>query len=251
MKEEIKIKKENVLEAYKNASDENKKRLEQAIPSLNEVKKTAFLKKVSDGVQQMVDNLTLDEQMRVALVPLILEQIAWIYADKAMACAARDKVSLLKKLSRVLKLVHQKWIDELRRDLDYDHLKNVDEQVQVCVEKHLSHDLMIMYWTVNREFKRAAPEYPFDEMRTYAIISTFFIDLLKEYNLKIDALLAEKLNNKDLGESVIPPIIKELRKGMVVFAGGEGKFNYDNSDIKLGMEIIGKKIERIEFSLPG
>ena len=242
---------EGELPKNRASQEQSKPRTEQAIPSLNEIKEAAFLKKVSDGVQQLVDNLTLNEQMRVALVPLILEQIAWIYADKAMACAARDKVSLLKKLSRVLKLVHQKWNAELRRDLDFNHMKNVDEQVKMCVEGHLAHDLTILYWTVNREFKRAVPEYPHEELRTYAIISTLFIDMLKEYNSKVDALLAEKLNRKDLEESVIPPIIKELRKGMVAFAGVEGKFNYDNSDIKLGMEIIGKKIERIEFSLPG
>lgn len=73
--------------------------------------------------------------MRVSFVPLIIEQIAWIYAEKAMACAARDKVSLLKKLSRTLKMVHKMWYDELRRDLDWEHIKNVDEQVDICVNK--------------------------------------------------------------------------------------------------------------------
>ena len=221
------------------------------VKTLKELQESAFLHKVADGVQMMIDNLTLNEQMRVSFVPLILEQIAWIYAEKAMACEARDKVSLLKKLSRTLKLVHQKWNDNLRQDLDFDHMKNVNEQVDVCVNNHLAHDLMILYWTVNREFKRAAPEYPHEELRTYAIISTLFIDLLKEYNLKIDELLAEKLKKKDLEPSVIPPIIKELRKGMVAFAGVEGKFNYENSDVKLGMDIIGKKIERIEFGIFG
>lgn len=217
--------------------------------TLQQLQESIFMKKVADGVQQMIDNLSFNEQMRVSFVPLILEQIAWIYAEKAMACAARDKVSLLKKLSRTLKLVHQKWNDTLRQDLDFDHMKNVNEQVGVCVNNHLAHDLMILYWTVNREFKRAAPEYPHEELRTYAIISTLFIDLLKEYNLKIDILLAERLNNKDLEPSIVPPIITELRKGMVAFAGVEGKFNYENSDVKLGMDIIGKKIERIEFDV--
>lgn len=228
-----------------------KKVQEPAKPAktMRELQESAFLQKVAEGVQDMMDNLTLDEQMQVSFVPLIIEQIAWIYAEKAMACAARDKVSLLKKLSRTLKLVRQKWDDELRRDLDFDHMKNVNEQVEICLNNHLAKDVTILYWTVNSEFKRAAPEYPNQELRTYAIISTLFVDLLKEYNSKIDSLLAEKLDNKDLNPSVIPPIIKELRKGMVAFAGVEGKFNYENSDVKLGMDIIGKKIERIEFGV--
>lgn len=111
--------------------------------------------------------------------------------------------------------------------------------------------MTILYWTVNSEFKRAVPEYPYDEQRTYAIISTLFVDLLKEYNLKIDKLLSEKLHKKDLEQSIIPPIIIELRRGMVAFAGVEGKFDYEQHDVKLAMEIIGNKIDRIEFGIFG
>lgn len=230
-----------------------KKEQEPAKPvkTMQEFQESAFLQKVAEGVQDMIDNLTLNEQMQVSFVPLIIEQIAWVYAEKAMACAARDKVSILKKLSRTLKLVHQKWDNELRRDLDFDHMKNVNEQVEMCLNNHLAKDVTILYWTVNSEFKRAAPEYPHQELRTYAIISTLFVDLLKDYNLKIDALLREKLDNKNLEPSIIPPIITELRRGMVAFAGVEGKFNYENSTVKLGMDIIGKKIERIEFGIFG
>lgn len=220
-------------------------------PTLVEMQEKVFHERVVAGVKDMIDNLTVNEQMRVSIVPLIIEQIAWIYAERAMALAAKDKISILKKLTRTLKAVRQKWNDELRKDLDYSHLKSIDGQVELCMNTHLAKDLMILYWTVNREFKRVAPQYPFNEMRTYAIISTLFVDLLGKYNLKIDALLAEKLKNKDLEPSVIPPIITELRRGMVAFSGVEGKFNYDNSDVKLGMDIIGSKIERIDFCLPG
>lgn len=225
------------------------KKVQEPVKTAQEYQESAFLQKVAEDVQGMIDNLTLNEQMQVSVVPLIIEQIAWIYAEKAMACAARDRVSILKKLSRTLKLVHQKWDNELRRDLDFDHMKNVNEQVEMCLNNHLAKDVTILYWTVNSEFKRAAPEYPYQELRTYAIISTLFVDLLKDYNLKIDALLQEKLNNRNLEPSIVPPIINELRRGMVAFAGVEGKFNYENSAVKLGMDIIGKKIERIEFGI--
>ena len=216
--------------------------------SLKELREAAFMEKVKDGVQQMIDNMTLDEQMKVAFVPLVIEEIAWVYAEKAMVCAARDKVEILKKLSRTLKLVRKKWIDELKRDLDYDHLKNVNVQVEKLL-KELDYHFTMLYWSVNREFKRTTPEYPYDELRTYAIISTLFIDMLSEYNLKVDELIAKRLRNDNFEKSVVPPIIKALRDGMIAFAGVEGKFDYNNSDVKLGMDIIGKKIDRIEFEI--
>ena len=241
---------------YEGEIPENKPKVvepakKEPVPTLEEMQEKVFRDKVVEGVQDMIENLTLNEQMRVSIVPLIIEQIAWIYAERAMALAALNKISLLKKLTRTLKAVHQKWNDELKKDLDYAHLRNIDSQVELCMNTHLAKDLMILYWTVNREFKRCAPQYPFDEMRTYAIISTLFVDVLVKHNKRIDAILAEKLKNKDLEPSVVPPIITELRRGMVAFAGVEGKFNYENSDVKLGIDIIESKIERIDFCLPG
>lgn len=82
-----------------------------------EWKEKMFRKQIAESTRKMIETLTIAEQMRVSFVPLIITHLAWVYADKAMACASRDKVSLLKKLSRTLKMVHQRYNDELRRNL--------------------------------------------------------------------------------------------------------------------------------------
>lgn len=105
----------------------------QAIPDMKELQEKAFRDSVAESTKKMMERLTLNEQMRVSFVPLIITQLAWLYADKAMACAARDKVSILKKLSRTLKMVHQKYNDELHRELDYKHLQNVMKQTDMCI----------------------------------------------------------------------------------------------------------------------
>ncbi len=207
-----------------------------------------FKKDVMESTRLMMERLTTDEQMRVSFIPLIITQLAWMYADKAMECAARDKVSILKKLSRTLKLVHKKYDEELRRDLDYNHLQNITRQTGMCVEE-MNRDLTILYFSVNQEFKRSTPEYPCDEQRTYAIISTLFIDLLKAHNLEMDKLLADRLNDRNLSPSIVPPLIQQLRKGMVAFAGVEGKFNYKDHNVTLAMSVIHNRIKNIEFSL--
>ncbi len=205
-------------------------------------------KDIMESTQLMMERLTTEEQMRVSFIPLIITQLAWLYADKAMECAARDKVSILKKLSRTLKLVHKKYDDELRQELDYTHLQNIIRQTGMCVEE-MNRDLTILYFSVNQEFKRSTPEYPCDEQRTYAIISTLFIDLLKAHNLEMDKLLADRLNDRNLAPSIVPPLIQQLRKGMVAFAGVEGKFNYKDHNVTLAMSVIHNRIKSIEFSL--
>ena len=145
-------------------------------------------------------------------------------------------------------MVHQKYNDELRCELDYKHLQNVMKQTGMCIGE-ISRDLTILYFSVNQEFKRSTPEYPYDEQRTYAIISTLFIDLLEAYNLEMDKLLAEKLQDENLVPSIVPPLIQHLRTGMVAFAGVEGKFNYEEQNVVTAMKVIRNRIDNIEFSV--
>lgn len=215
---------------------------------LDELKEKVFRKSVSDSTKLMMERLTLNEQMRVSFVPLIITQFAWIYADKAMECAARDKIGLLKKLSRTLKMVHQRYDDELRRELDYVHFCKIIEQTEMCINK-MSHDLTILYFSVNQEFKRSTPEYPYDELRTYAIMSTLFIRLLESHNKEMDKLLAERLRDRHLAPNVTPPLIQHLNTGMEAFAGVEGKFNFNDLNVTNAMKVIRNRINSIEFSV--
>lgn len=218
------------------------------MPDMKELQEKKIRDDVSESTRKMMERLTLNEQMRVSFVPLIITHLAWVYADKAMACAARDKVSLLKKLSRTLKMVHQKYNEELRRELDYNHLQNVAKQTEMCMNE-ISRDLTILYFTVNQELKRKVPQYGFDEQRSYAVISTLFIDLLKQHNREMDKLLAEKLNDRNLAPSIVPPLIQHLHTGMVAFAGVEGKFDYREQNVVTAMKVIKNRIDSIEFSV--
>lgn len=218
------------------------------MPDMKEMQEKAFREDVSASTKLMMERLTLDEQMRVSFVPLIITHLAWVYADKAMECAARDKVSLLKKLSRTMKMVHQKYNEELRRELDYNHLQNVIRQTEMCISE-INRDLTILYFSVNQELKRKVPQYGFDEQRTYAVISTLFIDLLKQHNREMDKLLAEKLNDRNLAPSIVPPLIQHLHTGMVAFAGVEGKFDYREQNVVTAMKVIKNRIDSIEFSV--
>lgn len=225
-----------------------KPRQQPKMPDIKELQEKKFRDDVSESTRKMMERLTLDEQMRVSFVPLIITHLAWVYADKAMACAARDKVTLLKKLSRTLKMVHQKYNEELRRELDYNHLQNVVKQTEMCMDE-ISRDLTILYFSVNQELKRKVPRYGFDEQRTYAIISTLFIDLLKQHNRDMDKLLAEKLNDRNLAPSIVPPLTQHLHTGMVAFAGVEGKFDYREQNVVMAMKVIKNRIDSIEFSV--
>ena len=218
------------------------------MPSLEEIKERLFRKDVKSGTQKMMERLTLQEQMQVSFTPLVITQCAWVYAFKAMELAARDKISILKKLTRTLKMVREKYEDELRRELTYTAVKNIEQQAERFLQ-FAAHDLTILYFTVNQEILRCAPEYPCVEQRSYSIISTLFVALLEEHNKRMDKLLAEKLDDSNLSPNIMNPLTKHLNTGMVAFAGVEGRFNEENPNIKLSMKIIARKLNEIEFTI--
>lgn len=215
------------------------------LPSLEELEKD-FRKKVYDSVQAMLENLTFDEQMRVSFLPLIITQCAWVYAFKAMELAARDKVEILKKMSRTMKLVREKYDEELRKDLDFTNRKRIETQADEFLNC-VAYDTTMLFYSVRQEILRCAPEYPCVDQRAYAIISLLFINLLEEHNRRMDDFIAEKMNNENLGKNVTNQYTLHLRTGMTAFAGLEGKFNFDNANIKLAMKVIAKRLYEVEF----
>ncbi len=212
-----------------------------------QLKEKTFDDKVVASTQQLMERLTLDEQMRVSFVPPVIIRLAWIYAYKAMEMAASERVSDLKKLCRVMKQLHTRYVDDLKKDLDYRHIEIIDREADCCIEE-LSRDLMILYFSVNQEFKRKYPHYNYDELRTNALISSLFIDMLARYNKRIDKLLAEKLDNDKLVPSLIHPLIQKLKIGVDCMAGVNEKFNREEINITLAMKVIENRIDKIEFT---
>lgn len=218
------------------------------LPTMADMREAAFRKQVKDCTQKMIERLTVEEQMKVSFVPLLITQCAWVYAYKSMELAARDKISILKKLSRTLKMVHQKYDEELRRELDWKSRTRIEKQADEFMNG-IARDMKILYFTVRQEILRCAPEYPCVDQRAYAIISLLFISLLEEHNREMDKLLAEKLNDSNLAPNVTNPLTIHLRTGMTAFAGVEGKFNFDDFNVKLAMKVVKKRLNEVEYSV--
>lgn len=217
------------------------------LPSLDELREQRFRKQVSESTAELINNLTLEEQMRVSFVPLIIGRMAWNYAYKALALAAKYRVDILKKISRAIKAVDEKYRDSLRSELDFAHYNKINEQSDMCMAE-MNRDLLILYFSVNNEFKRVAPGYPYDDMRSYAIISMLLIDQLIRYNRKVDDFLSQKLGRK-VRSTLLPDHVEALRTGMKAFSGVDGKFNYQDKDVTLGMKVIENRINQIHFSI--
>lgn len=212
------------------------------------LREQAFRRSVSEGARLMTERLTLDEQMRVSFLPLVITQMAWHYAEGAMARAARDKVAMLKRLSRTLKAARQDYDSELRRELAHGSYARVIDQAEECIGR-MRHDLAILYFSVNGEFKRAMPDYPYDEMRTYAIMAVLLVDLLQAHNRDMDRLLADRLRPAAPAPTVLHPATRALRAAMEAYAGADGKFDHRAPNVQAALKVVKIRLDRIEFGI--
>lgn len=216
------------------------------IPSFEELQEAEFRKNVKYGTDKMLQEFSFKEQMSVSFLPLIIENLAWFYADKVLEQAARDRIELLKKLGRAVKHVKQVYYEELKKDLNYRHLKTIESISRQFREKFDYH-FTIFWFTCNREFKRTMPNYPYIDMRTDAIVALLMIRFLREHNRKMDGLIAQKLGHCE--HSVMKPAIDKLENCMDAYAGEMGKYDFQNKDITLCINILRNNLEKIEFQL--
>lgn len=224
----------------------NAERFDWKAVTLAQVREDEFVEKVASNTKKMQEVLTLTEQMRIAFVPLIIAELAWIYAEDVVDYSAKHRIGFLKKLSRMVKGLREKYMADIRKDLDYAHTAKI-RTTAVDFREEYDKDFKIFYFTINKLFKKSMPDYPHDTMRSTAILSMFMIKFFDEHNKRMDKILVEKIG--DTTESQRPPTIDSLYTCMEAFAGEVGKFDYSDQELELNMRILEKNFNNVEFSI--
>lgn len=206
----------------------------------------AFKDGVKKDTERMMKAFTQREQIQMAFIPLIFADLAFHYADRCRRYAADNRIEILKKLGRAYDELKRSYQDQVNKDLDIKHQNQVSKEMKRFMSEY-SKDFTIMWFSINNEFKRKMPDYPYSDMRTDAICGIQMIDLLYENNKNMDKLIAERLKEKR--QSIHDPKIDALRSILDAYAGEIGKFNYQNQDVELSKKIILRRVNEIEFEI--
>lgn len=206
----------------------------------------AFKDGVKQDTERMMKAFTQREHIQMAFIPLIFADLAFHYADRCRRYAADNRIEILKKLGRAYDDLKRSYQDQVNKDLDIKHQRQVSHEMKRFMSEY-SNDFTIMWYSINSEFKREMPDYPYSDMRTDAICGIQMIDLLYENNKNMDKLIAERLKEKR--QSIHDPKIDALRSILDAYAGEVGKFNYQNQDVELSKKIILRRVNEIEFEI--
>ena len=203
-----------------------------------------FRQRIKDDTRKMLDTFTWDENMMIAFVPLIISKIAWVYAEQVAKYCADKRIQAVKKLTRTLKDVRQRYIDDLRQDLDAEHINSVETQALQFYDE-CAYDFKVLWLQVNQAIKREYPEIDHEEMRTDAVCGLTMVDFLVRHNRDMDKIIAKKMGASN---SIIHPKMKALRSLLDAFLPTGFKLQ-DTRQIDLCVRILAKRIREIKFQV--
>lgn len=176
---------------------------------LADMKKAAeidYRKKVSESVHEMINAFDEDECVQIMFVPLVIAQLAFIYADKAKQYCIDHRISETKPVSRAIDKIKSDWETLLSKDLDREHRDNIKQQTMEFLEYDMQRQINIFYFTLLNEFNRQYPNDPYPALRVYTHISVLFILAYDRHNRKMDDLIETRSCK---GKSISNPILTD------------------------------------------
>lgn len=197
------------------------------------------------AVQRILEAFTVQEHIQITFVPLVLNEIAWELAFKAMALGARDRVQDVKKLSRVLKQLRLHYERVVCQDLLPSEFDRLHRQSMEFMQEH-AYDFQIMFFTASNVFNKQYGKQPFEEMRVYALLSLLVIRYTDEHNKRCDKILEERLGKITAAKRM--PHMDSLYSGMNAFTGELPQpFNFADSNLQMCMGIMRNNLLKAEW----
>ena len=223
--------------------EEKKPAKVSAVPGVP-VTEDQFKRQVHDDTMTMLETFTFEENMNIAFVPLIITEVAWYFAFKVVRFGIDNRISETKKLSRAVKELRENYLRDCRKDPDRTHIEKMEKSADEFVKKCHT-DFMLLFYSLNNELKKQWATDPYLDMRTDACIAMVMLQMLKEHNKRMYALMSEKLG----GEVPVytNPINESLRDCMEAYAA-PCKFKFEGH-VVTSMKIIQKKFGQIEFEV--
>lgn len=205
----------------------------------------SFHREVAINTKQLYNSFSYHEQMEIAFFPLVITELAWRYAFKVLDEAAAHKISETVKLSRAVRELRKKYIEDMQIDLDSWHMNNLFESVE---EFHTETTIEFtqLYYSVNNEIKRRHADIDYKELKTYAYISLAMIDALRRHNKSMNEVIAKRLSvDTRMRSLLVPPRTSVLGECMEAFLS---PVRYENiSHVDTAIKIILNKIRQQEF----
>lgn len=201
-----------------------------------------FRARITADVQARLSKFSFSENIRIVYAPLVITDLIWYYAFSTIEKAAKYKISETKKLSCVVRMLHDKQRDLYLKDLKPAHLRNIEQQTALF-RQSVTTLLLQLWFCVNNEVHRVAPELHYLDLRTDAFVAIVLLDWHREHNRRMDSIIAERMGHT--ANKYETPIHDALRDAMAAYvAPANPSFNIH---IETAIRILENKINTTDF----
>lgn len=208
-----------------------------------EEKEEAFRKECKDNVQKMLKAFTFDEHMQIAFTPHIIIDTIWYFVDKVQAYCREHRISEVKKLSRAINELRERYRQELRKDLSQKHLDQIHEKSVHWRELNNYH-MQIMFFSMSNTLLKEYKSQDYLDCMNWAYCAMKLCKLGKSYNDEINKMIRERL-----GEAKDAPPHWILDKLYAIMdAHLPDGFKVDDTQIDICMVIFRNNLKQIKYS---
>ena len=189
----------------------------------------------------LVDNFSLKEHGQIAFAPLIIAEVAWIYAFKVLKFCADNRIEEVKKLSRAVKALREKYIETLSEDLDRAHLDDILSKAEEFLQEN-AFDFQLMYYSTCNAINYQFIGIEYDSMRTHAYLSSLFCEEVRSHEDRMTEFIRKRLGKATEGHL---PYLDTLSTCMEAYLGNITVNK--TREIETGLSVFRKNISKIEF----
>lgn len=222
----------------------NTKNIEFREVSIKDIQEGAFRKSIKEEVNERLEKLTKKEHYQITFVPLVITEIAFIYAEKVHKYCAEHRVSEVKKLGRAVRTVREDYINYLRQDLKDRDISRIESETREFLEEY-SYDFFIMYAQASNIISNKYDYMEHKDMRTLALIGREMCNFFNEYNHKMNKLIEKKLGSVS---DIHYPYQSKLMTCLDAYLGDADKIKRsDYSQFDMCFGVIQNKLMNCDF----
>ena len=202
----------------------------------------AFRQECKENVQAMLKAFTFEEHMAIAFTPYVIIDTIWYFVDKVQNYCRDHRIYEVKKLSRVINELRDRYRQELRKDLSQKHLDQIHEK-SVHWRELNSHHLTIMFFAMGNTLLKEYKSQDYLDCMNWAYCAMKLCKLGKEYNDDINNMILERI-----GEGKDAPahwIYDKLYAIMDAYLPEE--FKVDDTQIDICMGIFKNNLKQLKY----
>ncbi len=204
-----------------------------------------FRQEVKSDVERILNAFTMQEHVQITFVPLVLNEVAWHFAFRAIKLGAIDRVQDLKKLSRVLRQLREHYERLICKDLLPSDFERIHKQTMEFMQENAYH-FQIMYYTASNVFSKQYGKQPFEEMRVNALLSMLVMQYTDEHNKRCDMMLEQRLGKIQAVKRM--PDMDSLYSGMDAFSGElPVPFNFADTNLQMCLGVLRNNLLKCEW----